>query len=271
MENGAATNRAGRRIDLIVEKVQSSLVRKSLFAGDRHLDRHSCLTRAGALAFAREVDVALKRLLVGFEGCVDRIERDHCGQQRGFSRAAGDEVPRSDDRAAHTSINWRRHSSELEIQFRCAECRFDCGSLRRRLLGECRPAITLFGRHRVFARELIGALQFAARPLHGRPCAIELRAQTIDFSLERARVDLEEQIALLHQCSLVEADRGDIPRYPRPDGHRIHRLQPSGKLIPLRHVARDHLGDRDFGRGRGTGGLCGRAVARRPQSSGSDY
>ena len=65
-KDGAAVDRAGRRIELVVEELQRALVRERLLVGERHLDRQVAL-RGAAAVLAGAVAVAQERLLVGVE------------------------------------------------------------------------------------------------------------------------------------------------------------------------------------------------------------
>ena len=70
---------------------------------------------------------------------------------------------------------------------------FDGRHLRGRFLREGRPPIVFFLRHRVLRAKPLGTLQLGGRPLNGRAGAHEFGAQTIDFGLERPRIDLEQR------------------------------------------------------------------------------
>src|SRR5688572_5518317 len=116
-------------------------------------------------------------------------------------------------------------------------------------------------RDRVLGPQPFGTLQFGVGALGGGLRARELRAQAIDFRLERTRVDLEQQVAAVDHRAFVESHGRDQSRHTRADVHGIDGLEPSGEFIPLGHVAFDDAGDGDlWWRRRGLLRGCSRAA-----------
>ena len=101
-EDGAAADRAGGRIELVVEEMQRALVRE---AARRRAPSNRQAACARARGFARAIAVAQERLLVGVERGVDRIERHHRRQQRGLALAARHQVALGDDGAADAAVD----------------------------------------------------------------------------------------------------------------------------------------------------------------------
>ena len=134
-------------------------------------------------------------------------------------------------------------------------------ALRRRLLRERRASIVLLFRDRVLGAKPLGALQLGVGALTRGARASELGAKTIDFGLERARIDLEERIASSDDGAFLEADRGNETGDARPDFDGIDGLQPAGEFVPLGHVALDDLATVTCG---GGGGPCCAAVCEQP-------
>jgi hypothetical protein len=114
--------------------------------------------------------------------------------------------------------------------------------------------------HRVLRGQPFGALRLGLRALNGGARPREVGLQTIDLSLERTRVDLEEQIAASDNRSLAEAHARHQPGHARPDGDGVDGFEPAGELIPLGHLPERHLCHADLWRGRLTG-LRGRPRA----------
>jgi hypothetical protein len=78
-QHGPRADRAGARVDLVVDEVDRARVRVAVLVGEA--DAHG-VPRRLALALARELGVAQVGLLVAFEIDVDRVERDQRGEQR---------------------------------------------------------------------------------------------------------------------------------------------------------------------------------------------
>ena len=187
-------------------------------------------------------------LLVGVEIRVDGIERHDGGEQRRFSGPARDEVALGDDRAADPAADRGDHLRELEIQLRGPERSFHGRRLRHGLLRKGGAAIVLLARDRVLGAKPLGALQFRVGALARGSRTGELGAQAIDFRLERARIDLEQQVASPNDGALFETYRRDETGHARPHFDGIDGLQTAGELVPLGHVALDDLGDGDLWR-----------------------
>ena len=171
-------------------------------------------------------------------------------------------LPFGDDGAADPPGDRRGDARELEVQLSGAQRRFDGRRLRGGLLGKRGAAIELLMRDRVLGGQPFRALEFGGGALNRGAGAQQFGAQAIHFGLKRPRVDHEQQVAARDDRAFLEADRGDVSRYPRPDGDGVDGLEAAGEFIPFGQVARDHLGGRHLGRRRG-GGLCRRPRARR--------
>ncbi len=116
-------------------------------------------------------------------------------------------------------------------------------------------------RNRVSVAQSVGAGELAVRALDGRLRASELRTQSIDFSLERTWVDLEQQVAAADHGALGETNGGDEPGHSGADFDGVDGLKAAGEFVPLGHVALDDVGDGDLWRRRRCG-LCGGLHAR---------
>ena len=116
-------------------------------------------------------------------------------------------------------------------------------------------------RNRVGVAQSVGTCELAVRALDGGLRTSQLRTQAIDFSLERTRIDLEEQVATANHGALGEPDGGDEPGHARADFDGVDGLKASGEFVPLGHVALDDVCDGDLWRRRRCG-LCGGLHAR---------
>ena len=116
-------------------------------------------------------------------------------------------------------------------------------------------------RDRVGVAQSLGPLELAVRALDGGLCASELGTQSIDFSLERTRIDLKQQVAPANHGALGETEGGDVPGHSGADFDGVDGLKASGEFVPLGHVALDDVRDGDLWRRRRCG-LCGGLHAR---------
>ncbi len=117
---------------------------------------------------------------------------------------------------------------------------------------------------------LLGAQAFAAlgfvdAPRLGRAGLLQLGFEALDLGLERARVDLEQQVAFLHQCAFMEGHAVDVARHPRAQLHRLRGLQAAGEFVPLVQRLFDDFGDADLGRRHALGGFRGLAAGAQDQ------
>ena len=120
----------------------------------------------------------------------------------------------------------------------------------RRLGRGAGAALALFERHRVLARQAIGAPHFDRGAIARHRRLRELRAQTIDLRLKRTIVDLEQQLSLPHEAAFLERHVRDEAGDARTDGDRLHGLEPAGEFVPFGDVARDRRRGGDLGKRR---------------------
>ncbi|MNP47847.1 hypothetical protein D3C76_1419260 [compost metagenome] len=93
---------------------------------------------------------------------------------------------------------------------------------------------------------------------------MQLGFQALDLGLEGARVDLEQQVAFLHQAAFIEGHVVDVAGHARTDLDRLGRFQAAGELVPLVEGLFDHFGNADLGR-------CGREVGFRGLAAGHQH
>ena len=80
VEDRADADRAGGRVELVVDRVEMALVRIAVLVGEAHADGNSCDACVAGCAFGHVVEVGL---LVDLELDVNRVDRDDRGQHRG--------------------------------------------------------------------------------------------------------------------------------------------------------------------------------------------
>ena len=88
--------------------------------------------------------------------------------------------------------------------------------------------------------------RLALREFEVGNAARALGDQPVDFRLERTRIDLKQQLALLDACAIGEGNAVDVAAHPRTDFHGVDGLQTSGEFLPLTQRPVDHLGHRDL-------------------------
>ncbi|MNY23961.1 hypothetical protein D3C86_1576490 [compost metagenome] len=72
--------------------------------------------------------------------------------------------------------------------------------------------------------------------------------EAADLGLERTRVDLEQQVAFLDQCTFSERHVIDLAGDPWTNLYRFRRFKAPGELVPLVDRLLQHLGHADFRR-----------------------
>src|SRR6185437_12105013 len=89
-EDGTTADRAGRRVDDIVDEIHVALVREVLVVDqlERDVDARAAAAAGDVVAVRRHALVAQIRRLVEGELEVDRILRDDGGEQRGVAGGA---------------------------------------------------------------------------------------------------------------------------------------------------------------------------------------
>ncbi|MNR37543.1 hypothetical protein D3C85_1555710 [compost metagenome] len=89
---------------------------------------------------------------------------------------------------------------------------------------------------------------------------LQLGFEATHFSLERARVDLEQQVTFVYQRAFGEGHLVDLPGHPWANFYGFWRFQAPGEFVPFIDGLFQHLGHTDFGRGRRLGSFRGAAT-----------
>ena len=197
-------------------------------------------------------------LLVGVEAGVDRAVGHHSGQEAG----RGDKVAAGDHGFGDTPVNGRGHVGEGQVQLGGVE-----GRLRRRdirlggLGGGVEPVELALG-DGLLGDQALSAVRVGPTERRVGARLQHLRHGAIDLGLERARVDLEQELAFADVRPFRQGRRVDVAADPRPHLDRLDRLQPAGEIVPLAEGLEHHgrhfdPGDRRSGRGRGGGVAAG--------------
>lgn len=260
VEHGAAADGAGTRVDLVVEEVQPAQVRVAVLAAQAEV--HRALAARVATGLAGQLDVLEEHALVGVEVGVDLVGADQGGEQ---GLPGVDQVAGGDLGAADATVDRRGDPGEAQVQACRVQLRLGRGDRRLGFLGGGGAGVGEFRGDRVAGAQAFAALGFVDAPRLGRAGLLQLGFEALDLGLERARVDLEQQVAFLHQGAFMEGHAVDVARYPRAQLHRFRGFQAAGEFVPLVQRLFDDFGDADLGRRHALGGFRGLAAGAQDQ------
>jgi hypothetical protein len=111
-----------------------------------------------------------------------------------------------------------------------------------------------FGGNRVAAAQALAALGFGLAAGGGGAGLLQLGFKLAYLSLERARIDLEQQVAFLDLGTFGEGYLVDLAGHARAYFDGFGGFEAAGELVPFVDGLLQHLGHRDFRR---TGRLRG--------------
>ena len=183
-------------------------------------------------------------LLVAVEVEIHGVDRDDGGEDRTLRRPSLHQIALRHQRIAHPAGNRRADLRPLQIE---------PGGLHRGLRGTdlgatldlgAGPAVELLPRDRLHIDQGAGSLRFTLCQRRSRAGALQLRLHPSQLGLIRPRIDLEQDLALLHLSPFGEGHPSDVPGDPGADLHLIHRLEPAGELVPLGDCLLGHRGHR---------------------------
>ncbi|MNH23930.1 hypothetical protein D3C79_838420 [compost metagenome] len=90
---------------------------------------------------------------------------------------------------------------------------------------------------------------------------MQLGFEAAHFSLERAWIDLEQQVAFLDLGAFGEAHQVDLAGHARAHFDGFRGLEAASEFVPFVDRLLDHLGDGDLGRGGSLHGIWGAATS----------
>src|SRR5690606_26712886 len=261
VEHGAAADGAGARVDLVVEEVQLPLMRVAGLAGQAEVYRAGAAGVAAGLA--RQLDVLEEHALVGVEVGVDLVGGDHGGQQR---LAGTDQVALGDLGTADAAVDGRGDTGEAEVELGVLQLRLDRGDRGLGFGGGTGSGVgQLRGDGVALAQALAAARLVGGAVLVGTGL-LQLGLEALDLGLEGTRVDLEQQVAFLHQAAFGEGDAVDVAGHARADLDGLRRFQATGELVPLVDRLFDDFGEADLGGLHLLAGILGLAAGAQHQN-----
>ncbi|MCY1282329.1 hypothetical protein D9M70_311620 [compost metagenome] len=181
--------------------------------------------------------------LVGVEVGVDLVGGHHRGQQR---LAGVDQVALGDLGAADAAIDGGGDAGEAEVEPGVVQFRLGGGDGGLCFGGSAGAGIGQFGGDGVALTQALTAAGLVGSAGLVGAGLLQLGFQALDLSLEGTRVDLEQQVAFLHQAAFVEGHAVDVTGNARADFDGFGGFQAAGELIPLVEGLLDHRGDGDF-------------------------
>ncbi|MNY14051.1 hypothetical protein D3C86_1472120 [compost metagenome] len=229
-------------------------MRVAVLVGQAHVDRGG----GAALALASELGVLEEHTLVRVEVGVHLVGGDHTGQRGGVG---GHQVAGGDFRTADAAADWSSHASEAQIQFGQVQLRLQGTDGGAGFLSSAGTRIGQFGGNGVAGAQALTALGFvfAAGGIGARLCNQGFEAA--DLSLERTRVDLEQQVAFLDQGAFSERHFIDLAGDPWTNLDGFRRFEAAGEFVPFVDRLFQHLGHADLGRWHAGGGFRGLAAS----------
>ncbi|VVM76365.1 hypothetical protein PS681_02052 [Pseudomonas fluorescens] len=248
IEHRATTDGAGFRVDLVVDEVHLAEVRVAVFIGQAHVHRG----RGAALTVAGELGVLEEHTLVGVEVGINAVGGYHTGQRGGVG---GHQVTGGDLGTADAATDRRGHAGEAEVQFGQVQLRLQGTDGGAGFLSGAGARVGQFGGNGVAGTQTFTTTGFVFTA-GGVGAGLGYECfEAAHLSLERTRVDLEQQVAFLDQCALSESDVINLAGDSWTDFNGFRRFEAPGEFVPLVDRLFDHLGHADFCCGHSGGSL----------------
>ncbi|MCY1440158.1 hypothetical protein D9M71_564200 [compost metagenome] len=207
-----------------------------------------------ALAVARQLGVLEVHALVGVEVGVDLVGGHHTGQRGDIG---GDDVAGGELGAADTATDGRGDAGEAEVQACQVELGLDRIDAGTGFGGGTAARFGQFGGDGVAVTQALATAGFVGAADGGGLGLLQLGFKAADFSLERARVDLEQQVAFLDLGAFGEGDLVDLAGDPRAHFDGFRGFEAAGELVPFGDRLFDHLGHTYLRRGGSLHGVGG--------------
>ncbi|CAJ3435735.1 Uncharacterised protein [Burkholderia pseudomallei] len=231
-------DRARRRIEPVVDRIDHALPRVAALVREAELDGHLA-------AVLRAADVLQVSLLVRVERRVDRRHR-HERRERCGRRARRHDVAERDLRARHAARHGRGDPRVAEVDARRLERGLGRLQVRRGLARGVLLLVVIALGDRVVADQPLRALPVALCVAIAGLRAGELRGRAIDLGLIRARIDHEQHVALLHERAVLEIHRHDRAGHERAHVDLLDRLEAARVGLPIGDRLRQHGRDVDL-------------------------
>ena len=257
---------AGLHVDLVVERHEDAVVE---LLRARAVERGDGELGAGGDARLHLGNAVLRHR----ERDVDRRQLGDHGDAVGI--AGADVVAGVDGAQADAAGDRRDDAAVAEVQARRVLVGAVDDQRALELLDQRRLGVDVLARDRVLAEQRLVALQLDPRAVELRLVALARADRLLQRDLERARIDRDEQLALLDDLPFAEQHLGDHARDLRPHGHRDDRRDRAERVEDDRQVGARRGRDADRARRRaataaataaraaGTGTACARAARRR--------
>src|SRR4029077_16982045 len=103
------------------------------------------------------------------------------------------------------------------------------------------PRLRFLLRHRLALYQERDARQVLLREVDARVRLLEITLGAVELRLVGARIDLEQEVALLDQRALAEWHQFEVATDARAHLDRVHRLESRGVLVPVGQIALDRM------------------------------
>ena len=186
-------------------------------------------------------DVAFARVEVD----VQRVLRHDRGQHGRARRPGRDEVPLGDRLPADPAGDRRRDPAEFQVQLRPSDRRLVGGDRGQGLVALGDGLVEVLAAEDAPVEQGRVPLVVGGGLADAGLVAGVLGLGQVQLGLERAGVDLEEEVALAHLRARGEGHLLEVAGDAGPDLDRIDRLEPPGEVVVRDDLAVERPGDRD--------------------------
>ena len=218
----------------VVDEIHPALVLEIGLVGEPDRDRILHVARRRPRSGRGEPQVAQEVRLAAVEHEVNGIDRHDDGQQRRAGLAAGDQIAGIDAPVGDAPGDRRAHLGPFEIELGLLERGLGRGDLAGGVALRRSPGIELplghglaaHQRRRALARRAVAISSLALRALH-------IGLGLLDRDLVGARIDDEQEVALLDDLAVLEMDGIDEAGDPGAHLDGLHRREAAGVFVPL--------------------------------------
>ncbi|MDQ1155444.1 hypothetical protein QE389_002643 [Brevundimonas sp. SORGH_AS 993] len=228
-QDGAQADHARGGVHGVVREVETAGVLVGAFVLQAHIDRR-------ALVGAAFTQILQQDRFRTVEDEVDRAARDDGGQDVAGRRSAGDDIARIDATIGHAARGRRRDAGVVQVQTRGADRGVGGGQIGLGRIDGGLVGVILGLGHRLRRQQGLAAGQVGAGQGQLRLHLGDLGLGLGQGGLGRARVQGEQQLALLNHLTVAEVNRLDIAPDAGAHIHALDRLEPAGELVPVAHL-----------------------------------
>ena len=230
-EQRARVDRAGRRVQMIVDERHFPPMRETRLRGEADAHRIARVSGAGPRAGFGQFLVLQIDALIAFERDINRIN-GHQGRQNGD--AGDNQIAGPHQRTPDPPIDGRRNARETDRQSCLTQLRGGRVLISERLFQFTAALLEFLDGRGVNVRQFLGARQLRARHLNTRRSPSPVGAGVVGTGPVLAIVDRKQQVALAYIATFVKMHPGQIATDARPQIDRFDRFNAAAEFVPLR-------------------------------------